>query len=97
MNHYSGYAHAVPSGWWAMVRFARDGRPKPILGDSGAPVVYPTELEAVKAVNASLLRYFNGDYLVRAGDRCSAAKSAANRLFKKGGGTIEVERKGVRA
>lgn len=94
MNEFSGYAVEKPHGWWAMVRFSRDGKPKPILGPEQKPIVYPDELAATKAVLKHTFRYFNGDYR-RDGVKCEAAKVAAERLFRNGR-KIEVERK-VRA
>lgn len=60
MNEFAGYTVPVFGGHWAMLRFARDGKPKPIMGEGEKPIVFPTELEALRAVNAHLLRYFNG-------------------------------------
>lgn len=62
MNEYSGYTRPVPGGHWAMLRFAKDGQPKPIMGRGQKPVVFPTELEATKAVLKATFAYFNGDY-----------------------------------
>ncbi|MDQ0320028.1 hypothetical protein QO002_002166 [Pararhizobium capsulatum DSM 1112] len=91
MNEYSGYTRPVPGGFWAMLRFAKDGQPKPLMGGGARPVVFPTELEATKAVLKATFAYFNGDYK-RAGDRCQVPKIAADKLFRKGR-MIEVERK----
>lgn len=82
MNEFSGYALKRGIGWWAMLRFARDAKPKPLMGDKGTPTVFDTELEALRAVNKHLLAYFNG-HLVRDGERCGTAKARADLLFKK--------------
>ncbi|QRY69190.1 hypothetical protein JVX98_13295 [Ensifer sp. PDNC004] len=63
MNEFAGYTKPVPGGHWGMLRFAKDGQPNPIMGPEDKPMVFPTELEALRAVNAHLLRYFNGTYL----------------------------------
>ena len=56
MNEFSGYAHQIAGGrWWAMLRFARDSKPKPVLGEGGAPVVFDTELEALRTVSGMSL------------------------------------------
>lgn len=93
MNEFAGYTRPVPGGHWGMLRFARDGQPKPIMGEGGAPVVFPTEIEALRAVNRHLLRYFNGEYL-RDGakaERYAAADSLFNlRPIRKNGKVIEV-------
>lgn len=96
MNEFAGYAHPIRGGWWAMTRFARDGKPKPILGDGGAPLVFPNELEAIRAVNKHLLAYFNGDYQ-RDGTKL-AARSDAEAMFnlpviRSKGKRVLVERK----
>lgn len=92
MNKFSGYAKPIYNGWWGMVRFAKDGHPKPIMGEGDKPVVYRTELEAVKAVNERILKYFNGDYR-RSGETLSAARSEAEMLFRGGGKVIQIERR----
>lgn len=83
MNEYSGYTRPVPGGFWAMLRFAKDGQPKPIMGRGEKPVIFPTELEATKAVLKATFAYFNGDYR-RAGERCQAQRAKAESLFKQG-------------
>ncbi|GGB00341.1 hypothetical protein GCM10011491_30650 [Brucella endophytica] len=95
MNCYSGYTREVPGGYWAMLRFARDGKPKPVMADGGKPLVYGTELEAQKAVTRHLLDYFNGDFR-RDGVTISPAMSAADALFPtlyRKGRAIPVERR----
>jgi hypothetical protein len=62
-----------------MLRFARDGKPKPILGEGERPIVFPSELEALKAVNHHLLAYFNGS-MVRDGVKIEA-RSKAEAMF----------------
>lgn len=62
MNCYAGYTRPLPGGgYWAMLRLARDAKPCPVLGDGGAPVIYPTECEAWKAVAQHLAGYLNGN------------------------------------
>ncbi|API52883.1 hypothetical protein BMW22_15770 [Rhizobium leguminosarum] len=96
MNEFAGYTRPVPGGHWAMLRFARDGKPKPIMGEGEKPIIFPTEVEALRAVNLHLLAYFNGSYR-RDGEMIFAAKSAADRIFRGGGRVVEVERKGASA
>lgn len=93
MNEFAGYAHRVPLGWWAMLRFARDAKPRPLMGVRGAPEVFPSELDALRAVNKHLLSYFNG-HLVRDGERCGTAKARAEQFFKR---SVEGEKAQVRA
>ncbi|WEX10313.1 hypothetical protein [Chelativorans sp. AA-79] len=91
MNHFAGYTRAVPGGWWAMLRFAEDARPAPILGKGARPIVFASELEAQKAVTSHLLAYFNGD-LRRHGEIAANPKAAAETFFRKGR-RIEVEKR----
>lgn len=83
MNHFAGFTRPVVGGHHAMLRFAEDGRPEPVMATSGKPVVYPTELEAWRAVAEHLLRYFNG-HMRRDGETLTSARDAANRIFRKG-------------
>lgn len=81
MNCFAAYPRPLPGGgFWAMIRLARDARPKPIMDKGERPVIYPTELEAQKACTKHLLAYFNGD-LRRDGKTISARLSAAEALF----------------
>lgn len=95
-NKYAGYAHPIPGRrFWAMLRFARDSHPKPIMDKGGAPIVFETELEALRAVNKHLLQYLNFPIV---GGECEhvptirdARKAKAEKLFR-GGKVITVER-----
>ncbi|MCJ8520475.1 hypothetical protein ABID21_003661 [Pseudorhizobium tarimense] len=97
MNKYAGYAHQLRRGWWAMVRFVKDAKPRPILGEKGEPVVYETELDALRAVNKHLLQFLNFPIV---GGECEhvpkiseARKAKAEKLLR-GGGAVDVERVG---
>lgn len=90
-----------------MVRFARDGKPKPIMEGEERPKIYATELEATKDALAHVLRYFNGvgnHEFRRAGDTL-LAHSSADAIFNlkpftrqhKGKRLTLVERKGAKA
>ena len=92
MNHFAAYSVPVPGGHWAMCRFAQNAKPWPIM-DGDKPKVFPAQTDAVIAAQAHVIQHVNGT-MVRAGDRCQAAKSAADRLFKKGK-VIAVERRRV--
>ena len=91
MNHFAGFTTRVVGGHYAMLRFAENGQTKPVMGPKGTPMLFPTELEAQKAVTDHLLKYFNGS-LRRDGETITSARDAAERLFRKGR-TIPVEHK----
>ena len=98
MNEFSGYATQRGGSWWAMVRFARDAKPKPILGKGEKPIPFPDELSATKAALQHVLAYFNGHLVcsgeIKGGSIRDARKAKAERLFRGGGKTVEVERMG---
>ncbi|MDH0126657.1 hypothetical protein N7376_22025 [Brucella intermedia GD04153] len=85
-------------GYYVMLRFARDGRPKPVMGEGDKPIIYPTKLEATERALQDLLAYMNTEYL-RCGETASAARTEAEKLFptlqpiRKNGKVIEVTRK----
>jgi hypothetical protein len=100
MNEFSGYAIHKRGGWWAMTRFARDAKPKPILGEGGAPIVFTDELSATKGALQHVLAYFSGKLVcsgeIKGGTIKQARIDRANRLFLGGGRTVQVERKEAR-
>lgn len=90
MNQFAGYVQEVPMGYRAMLRFAKDARPNPIMGEGGRPVIFATEAEAWREVTKHLLAYFNGD-LRRDGETLLAHRQAAEMLFRPGKKPIPVE------
>lgn len=95
MNCFNGFIVPVAGGFHAMLRFAEDGQAEPALGAGGKPIIFPTELEAQRAVTQRLLAYFNGRYR-RDGDKAVAARAAAEDLFRKGR-RIPVEHRSCKA
>lgn len=87
MNEFAGFATPRGGGWWAMTRFARDAKPKPIMGEGGSPIIFHDELSATKAALHHVLAYFNGRLVasreISGGN--SSARSAAERLFQSDG------------
>lgn len=79
MNEFAGYTRPVPGGHWGMLRFAREGKPKRIMGERDKPLAFETELEALRALTKHLLSHFNGDYR-RDGAKIQAS-SACDALF----------------
>lgn len=102
MNTVTGYARPLPDGsFWAMVRVHRDGKPKPVLGESGAPITYPDEASALRVVVKHICAYFESPMYrdgVRIGDLSEAdAAFPGLRPMVRNGRKVEVERKGRRA
>lgn len=101
MNHFDGYAKPHTGGFVAMIRTAKDGEAKPVLTKGGKKKIYPSELEAWRAVANSLLAYFNGHEFY-SGHVAGKVKEAADALFPKlvrqrgKSKAIQVERKGRR-
>lgn len=96
MNEFQAYPRATIQGFVVMLRFAKDGEAKPLLERGEKPRIFPTEKEAWKASTAALIGYLNGS-LTSTGYKTTAAKAAAERIFRKGGKVIEVEHRGARA
>lgn len=91
MNQFAGYVQPVPNGFRAMLRFARDARPNPLMCDGGNPIIFPSEAEAWQAVTTHLLRYFNSP-MFRCGETVKgAARAKADKLFRPGKKPIPVE------
>ena len=94
MNRYSAYPHRVPgmATWWAMLRVCRDAHPSPILDRNGKPKTFPTKGEAAEECLKHLVAFMNGrdirGEVFEGGDytRSKAAKSQANRIFKRSEG-----------
>jgi hypothetical protein len=100
MNEFAGYAVEKRGGWWAMLRLARDAKPRPIMGEGDTPVVFPDELSATKAVLRHFVAYFNGNLVasreIAGGSIKDARRARAERLFRNGK-EIEVEQEGAAA
>lgn len=91
MNEFAGFATPRGGGWWAMTRFARDAKPKPLMGEGGAPILFEDELGATKAALQHVLAYFNGHLVcsgeIAGGTSIKQAKfaTAERKLFKQEG------------
>lgn len=95
MNQFAGYAHRVPLGWWAMLRFARDARPRPLMAKGEKPQVFNSEGEAWKAVAEHAFAFMNGHEI--RGERFdgrSTYRDEVDRVFFNG---RQEESKGVAA
>lgn len=94
MNEFAAYPQAVPGGYRVMMRFAKDGKPKPLLTGGERSHIFSTREDALEACTKHLLAYMNGNYR-RDGERMERYASA-DALFKpvfRKGRKIEVERR----
>ncbi len=80
LNCFKAFAAPVYGGYNAMVRTAKDAKAKPITGKGGAPLVYRTELEALRAATDGLTTWING-HMERTGEVAGATAAAANAAF----------------
>ena len=97
MNKYSAYPQPVPGGFRAMMRFARDARPNPVMEEGEKPKVLDSEAAAWREIALHLLAFMNGREIrgekFDDGTTIKQAKfAAADRLFTGGGKTVEVVR-----
>ncbi len=78
-----------------MLRFARDGECKPLLGSGGEPILYTDELTATKAALRHVLAYFNGHLVssieIERADFKTVKFEKANRLLFRKGKAIPVQ------
>ena len=92
MNHLDAFTMPVPGGHVAMCRFSHNAEAWPVLEDD-APKVFAVKKDALIAAQAHVIQHINGT-MRRSGTKCSAAKIAAEKIFRKGK-VIPVERKGA--
>jgi hypothetical protein len=96
VNEFSAYPQPVPGGYRVMLRFAKDGKPKPLMCAEDRPHIFPTEGQAWAACTHHLLAYMNGHF--RRDGAVIEAKSKADALFnlkpiRTKGRVIAVERR----
>jgi len=61
-NRFDAYPEPLAGGCYrVMLRFAKDGEPKPLLERGDTPRIFQTEKEAWKASTESLVAYMNGN------------------------------------
>lgn len=95
MNHFAAYSIEVPGGFWAMCRFAQNGKPWPIM-DGERPKVFTVRSAAIIAAQDHVIKHINGT-MRRDGDRITALRATAEKLFMGGGKVIPVEQRRARA
>lgn len=96
MNEFSAYPQPVPGGYRVMMRFAKDGKPKPLMAPGDKPEIFQTERDAWQECCRHLLKYMNGPEYRRDGARIDPTRCKAEALFKRGK-RIEVERRRTEA
>ncbi|MEX2739938.1 hypothetical protein AB3480_00565 [Rhizobium mongolense] len=99
MNKFDAGAMKTPHGWIGYFRMVHHAQNR-VLRDGKHDIIFPTEAEALRAANAAFLSYLNSPITgisSMGGSKKSVAKKAAEKLFRGGGKTIEIERKAVRA
>lgn len=78
-----------------MLRFPRDGHPKPVMDEGHKPLILSCKLEATETALKHILAYNNGNYR-RDGETLSttlSAKKQLDQLFMGGGKVVQIERK----
>lgn len=81
MNEFQVFTKPVVGGFYGYIRTPKDGHAKPILGKGGKPILFPTELEAMRSVTTNLIRFINGR-LYRSGSAVEKVAEAADAAFK---------------
>jgi hypothetical protein len=98
MNRFDAGAKQTPNGWTGYYRMVHHSEPR-VLRDGKHVLIFPTEVEALKAAKDALLKYLNSPIVgisTMGGSKKSVAKKAADKLFRNGR-TIEVERRRIGA
>lgn len=89
MNNYSGYPLARGFGWWAMIRLAKDGKPRPVMEKGDKPKVFNSPGEAWEEIAKHLLAFMNGHEI--RGERfdgCNSYRSEVDRLYFSGSNEV---------
>lgn len=81
MNCFDTRAVRRDGSWFGEYRAAEHGRFRTVQKD-GADMHFPTPEEASAAAKDALIEHMNGTYR-RDGEKLSAARSAAEKLFRK--------------
>lgn len=81
LNCFRAFAVPVFGGYHAMVRTAKDADAKPVLSKGGAPHLYRTEVEALRAAIDGLTTWMNG-HMERCGEVAGQTVAKAKAAFK---------------
>lgn len=85
MNRYAAYPLKRGLGWWVMLRFARDGKPRPVMDKGDKPKSFDTAGEAWEEAAKHLLAFMNGHEI--RGERfdgSSSYRSEVDRIYFSG-------------
>lgn len=82
MNTFAAKAEWKNGAWRALVRYVHRGEFFPVM-DGDKPAGYPTEARAELEAHRALTRHMNTT-IRGSGERCGAARAAAEKLFVKG-------------
>ncbi|ULJ73615.1 hypothetical protein [Rhizobium gallicum] len=99
MNKFDAGAQRTPNGWIGYFRMVHHAQNK-VLRDGKHDIIFATEAEALKAANAAFFDYLNSPITgisSMGGSKKSVAKKAADKLFRGGEKTVDVERRRIEA
>ena len=73
-NQFQAFPESVPGGYRIMLRFPKDGQPKPVLSAPGCPQIVQTKAEAWEECTRHILKWMNGNLRSEsmAGEVCKA-------------------------
>jgi hypothetical protein len=94
MNKFDAGAQLTPNGWIGYFRMVHHAQNK-VLREGKHDILFATEAEALKAANAAFFKYLNSPITgisSMGGSKKSVAKNAAEKIFRKGGKVVAVER-----
>lgn len=90
MNHFHAKAEWINGAWRALVRYSHKTDYWPVMSGE-QPAGYPSKEKALIAAYQAQEKHVNGT--IRSfGDKASAAKASAERLFRPGRKPVAVER-----
>lgn len=81
---FKAFTKPAIGGTCAYIRWARDGEPKPIRNSDGNPIIYESELLALRAIVDKLNDFFGGGPMRRDGEIMGHHRQAAEKMFQAG-------------
>ncbi|NTG00084.1 hypothetical protein G6L30_08115 [Agrobacterium rhizogenes] len=95
MNEFAAGAQRVKTGWIAYYRKVHQSQ-NTVLRNGRHDIIFPTEIEALKAANEEFFKYLNSPITgvsSMGGTKYSVAKTAAEKIFMGGVKVVAVERR----